>query len=312
MLLCRRERTERMSVEVERKFVCGPDIQTRLNDLAAVCLGCAQFLDQYFDTPDCRLTLRDVWLRRRQGSWELKCRDGATRRRSAAESRQQERGGDALCTRYREITELAEVIARVREELREGDHEQAARVRDGQMREDGGGEGKSPASTETQVTGTGARLGTGSDIGQGNAEIPPTGSDIKTSDTEDPPTGSQVSGGEEENSSPSWVRELGLFPFAQFTTERCSYILPMEGEEEEVEGGGTRIDLDRTDFGFCVGEIEVLVQSPEEMDSALRKIERTAQRLGLSGDQKVPGKMDAYLQKFRPEHYGKLLSAHVL
>uniref|UniRef100_W5LYM9 Thiamine triphosphatase n=1 Tax=Lepisosteus oculatus TaxID=7918 RepID=W5LYM9_LEPOC len=209
-----RERTERMSVEVERKFVCGPDIQTRLNDLAvAVCLGCAQFLDQYFDTPDCRLTLRDVWLRRRQGSWELKCRDGATRRRSAAESRQQERGGDALCTRYREITELAEVIARVREELREGDHEQAARVRDGQM-------------------------------------------------------------------SPSWVRELCLFPFAQFTTERCSYILPMEGEEEEVEGGGTRVDLDRTDFGFCVGEIEVLVQSPEEMDSALRKIERTAQRLG--------------------------------
>ena len=33
---------------------------------------------------------------------------------------------------------------------------------------------------------------------------------------------------------------------------------------------------------------------------------------GLGGEKKIQGKMDVYLQRYRPEHYAKLLSAHVL
>lgn len=33
---------------------------------------------------------------------------------------------------------------------------------------------------------------------------------------------------------------------------------------------------------------------------------------GLSCEKKVKGKMDVYLQRYRPEHYAKLLSAHIL
>ncbi|KAG7488716.1 hypothetical protein MATL_G00036550 [Megalops atlanticus] len=81
---------------------------------------------------------------------------------------------------------------------------------------------------------------------------------------------------------------------------------------EEGEEGVTHVDLDQADFGFCVGEIEVLVPDGKEVQSALKKIQRTAERLGLSGDRRIQGKMDAYLQRYCPEHYRKLLNAHVL
>lgn len=33
---------------------------------------------------------------------------------------------------------------------------------------------------------------------------------------------------------------------------------------------------------------------------------------GLGGDQRVQGKMDVYLQRYSPDHYAKLLAAHIL
>uniref|UniRef100_A0A8C8VIS9 Thiamine-triphosphatase n=1 Tax=Pelusios castaneus TaxID=367368 RepID=A0A8C8VIS9_9SAUR len=62
------------SIEVESKFVAGPDTEAKLAALGAAPASNSSFSDCYYDTPDLRLTLADHWLRLRQGAgWELKC-----------------------------------------------------------------------------------------------------------------------------------------------------------------------------------------------------------------------------------------------
>ncbi|XP_071764966.2 thiamine-triphosphatase [Centroberyx gerrardi] len=237
-----------MSVEVERKFVCDADTQKTLEGIGAVCVGQRQFHDQYFDTPDFQLTLSDMWLRKRKGCWELKC--PTTTVCGSEETSGEQPKGEALCTRYKEITNLPEIQQRVKEVVKHNceEGESACQPAEKVIEE----EGKSGGSSQ-----------------------------------------------EDE----SWLSRLNLTCFAEFTTLRCSFTL-----EEE----GVQIDLDQADFGYHVGEIEVLVPEGEEVQSALERIERTARKLGLTGDQRVQGKMNIYLQRNRPEHYAKLLSAHVL
>ncbi|TRY55768.1 hypothetical protein DNTS_008484 [Danionella cerebrum] len=102
-----------------------------------------------------------------------------------------------------------------------------------------------------------------------------------------------------------WLNEFGLTCFAEFRTERCSYLL-------EKEDGPVRVDLDQADFGYCVGEMEILVPEGGDVNAALQRITSTAEQLGLSSEERVKGKMDVYLERFHPEHYIKLLHAHVL
>ncbi|XP_049912345.1 thiamine-triphosphatase isoform X2 [Epinephelus moara] len=223
---------KKMSVEVERKFVCNADTLKTLEEIG-VCVGQHQFCDQYFDTSKFDLTLKDIWLRKRTGCCELKCpvAVNGTEEKSGEQSK-----AAALCSRYKEITNLPEIQLRVKEVIK-------AVCEDGE--------------TETS-----------------------------------PPQ-------EDE----SWLSKMNLMCFAEYTTVRRSFTL-----EEE----GVKIDLDQADFGYHVGEIEVLVPEGGDMQSALGKIERTARKLGLTGDQQVEGKMHVYLKKKNPEHYAKLLSALVL
>ncbi|KAF3703334.1 Thiamine-triphosphatase [Channa argus] len=101
----------------------------------------------------------------------------------------------------------------------------------------------------------------------------------------------------------SWLSTMNLVCFADFTTVRRSFTL-----EEE----GVQIDLDQADFGYQVGEVEVVVPQGGDMQSALERIDRTAQKLGLTGDKRVEGKMHVYLKRNHPEHYAKLLSERIL
>lgn len=174
-----------------------------------MCLAQREFKDQYFDSPTFDLTLRDVWLRKRKGCWELKCPASAGETEAAS-------GGPtgaaaALCSRYREITDLPQIQQRVREELR-GDGERSA----------------SPPADD----------------------------------------------GEE-----SWPSGMNLGCFAEFTTVRRSFAL---------EEDGVQVDLDQADFGYSVGEIEVLVPEGGDVQSALEKIGRTAQKLGELGAGEQP------------------------
>jgi len=76
-----------MRIEVERKFqppdlaVLGP----RIESLGGEKLGEKQFRDLYYDTPDYSLVRRDIWLRCRDGKWELKVPIDGDARRSGGE-----------------------------------------------------------------------------------------------------------------------------------------------------------------------------------------------------------------------------------
>ncbi|KAM9713144.1 thiamine-triphosphatase isoform 1-T1 [Menidia menidia] len=231
--LDRRTLPVKMSVEVERKFICSDDTLKILEEIG-VCVGQRQFHDQYFDTPEFELTLRDMWLRKRKGCWELKCPTATvngTEDRSAEQSL-----AAALCTHYKEITNLPEIQQRVEEVFKK--------------------------TCEDRESETAPSLG-----------------------------------------DESWLCRMNLVCFAEYVTVRRSFTL---GDE------GVQIDLDQADFGYHVGEIEVLIPEGGDVQSAQEKIRNAAHKLGLSEHERVEGKMNVYLKRYQPEHYAKLLSAHVL
>lgn len=173
------------SIEVERKFVPGPEVEKSLYALGAVLIKEITFRDSYYDSPDLRITLADCWLRRREDSWELKHppQTGA-------------RGLTGASTQYTELTQEDKIICKVSEVL----------------------------------------------------GVP----------------------------SPSNIEGFGLNVFASFVTHRRKFQLPLE------ESSSTKvvIDLDEADFGFAVGEVEVIVQTQEEVQKALQKVEEICKKLG--------------------------------
>jgi len=75
-------------IEVEKKFA-PPDMDTlseRIASLGGTTIGEKSFTDVYYDTADCALTRRDMWLRCRDDEWELKLPVTAQARRSGGEN----------------------------------------------------------------------------------------------------------------------------------------------------------------------------------------------------------------------------------
>ncbi|XP_034036798.1 thiamine-triphosphatase [Thalassophryne amazonica] len=244
-----------MSIEVERKFLCNADTVKTLEALGAVCIGQWQFHDQYFDTPDFDLTLRNMWLRKRRGCWELKYPITTASKREGRSGEQPTRS--SLCTHYKEITNLPEIQLRVGEVIKG-----ICRDTSSQPLAELAEEERTPIKAEACCN---------------------VASDGSLQDKD------------------SWLSEVNLECFAEFTTVRRTFTLDEDG---------VQIDLDHADFGYYVGEIEVLLPDGGDMQCAQDKIQRTADKLGLSGDKRVEGKIDVYLQRNLPEHYAKLLSTH--
>ena len=65
------------------------------------------------------------------------------------------------------------------------------------------------------------------------------------------------------------LQKASLNEFAQYTTHRKTFVLD-----------GFTIDLDLTDFGFQVGEIEVVVADESRVTEALHQIDELAAKLG--------------------------------
>jgi hypothetical protein len=66
-------------IEVERKFAADvpiAELRARVSRLGGTEMGVVEITDTYYDTPSCQLASRDVWLRRRDDSWELKAGGG--------------------------------------------------------------------------------------------------------------------------------------------------------------------------------------------------------------------------------------------
>lgn len=92
------------------------------------------------------------------------------------------------------------------------------------------------------------------------------------------------------------LRPLGLRPTASFVTWRRGAGL----------GAGLRVELDQTDFGYGLGELEQLVGTPEDVPAARDTVEGLCRALGAEPERRVPGKLSVFLSRRRP-HYFRLL-----
>ncbi len=92
----------------------------------------------------------------------------------------------------------------------------------------------------------------------------------------------------------------GYKSFARIVKERRSF-----------EKEGFHIDLDVCDFGYDLGEIELMIENEQDRSEALERIEMFADRMGL--DQvPVRGKVIEYLYRFDRPHYDALVNAGVI
>jgi predicted adenylyl cyclase CyaB len=92
------------------------------------------------------------------------------------------------------------------------------------------------------------------------------------------------------------LHQAGFKPFASYVTNRQKY-----------KKSNFNIFIDNTDFGFQVAEIELLVDTQEDIESAAQKIVKFAKDVDLKIDY-VSGKITHYLKKFKPDLYRKLLN----
>lgn len=89
-------------------------------------------------------------------------------------------------------------------------------------------------------------------------------------------------------------------PFSTFTTTRRKY-----------KKGDFIIDLDSMDFGYEIGEIELMVSKKTDIKNALNSILSFAEELGLTVAP-VRGKVIEYIHRNNPAHYLALEKAGVL
>lgn len=94
---------------------------------------------------------------------------------------------------------------------------------------------------------------------------------------------------------------LGLTPFARIVTQRSSW---------KVAAGKFRdltVDLDATDFGYTVGEVEAVVEDKDATTSARKLVQarklvhELIQETGGSASGRVAGKLEYYLQRNCPD-----------
>lgn len=208
-------------IEVERRFVPGPDMEERLQELGGTLEHQVTFRDSYYDTPDLSLMRADYWLRQREGSgWELKYPGTAV--------------VSGTHTEYMELTVESAIVGQLCDVL-------------------------------------------GADIlGAGGVA--------------------------------AVLGPLGLQEVASFVTKRSAWKVVLSGTDEEEPP--LRVDLDTADFGYAVGEVEVLVHEKAEVAAALEKIQSLSSMLGVPVQERATPKVMVYLQRFRPQDYQHLLEVY--
>ena len=99
-----------------------------------------------------------------------------------------------------------------------------------------------------------------------------------------------------------------LLPFAEIDTNRKEYQLSLKqtndekSNEEETKNYKVSVVIGSTSWGFMIGEVEILVKTPEEVEDAANQIEQIANKLDFTTAKKG-GKIINYLQKHRPRAY---------
>jgi len=105
----------------------------------------------------------------------------------------------------------------------------------------------------------------------------------------------EITGKESSNRSfEEYLQFADLTPFASITTIRRKF---------KVEDFG--IDLDDVDFGYRLGEVELLVEEGQT-ERASQRISELCHRLQLDTRPPIHGKVIEYLWKYKRDHYRQL------
>ena len=101
---------------------------------------------------------------------------------------------------------------------------------------------------------------------------------------------------------PIEFKQHALLPFARFETKRSSW----SNVDRTSKFNDLTIDIDWTDFGYTVGEVEAIVQSENEIEGARDMIRRLIELIGDT-DGKVGGaalgKLETFMISRDEDHY---------
>ena len=118
-----------------------------------------------------------------------------------------------------------------------------------------------------------------------------------------------------------------LAPFARFKTFRTSWQIPPTSTTDEIDVTamftGLKVDIDSTDFGYSVGEVEAVIANEDgneaSIEAAKEKIRTLVGMLNCddtSKDDNDPsmaiGKLEWYLINNRRDHYDACVEAGVM
>eukprot|EP00550_Attheya_septentrionalis_P009308 CAMPEP_0198296956 /NCGR_PEP_ID=MMETSP1449-20131203/34694_1 /TAXON_ID=420275 /ORGANISM="Attheya septentrionalis, Strain CCMP2084" /LENGTH=284 /DNA_ID=CAMNT_0043997721 /DNA_START=155 /DNA_END=1005 /DNA_ORIENTATION=+ len=116
---------------------------------------------------------------------------------------------------------------------------------------------------------------------------------------------------------PTNCENSSLIPFARIETLRSSWS-PSSKDVNNLNFVGLSIDLDVTDFGYAVGEVEAVVHSQDDVPLARERIASLISMINSSNDgpqngesaSSTPiGKLEYFLMTAHPEHYNALHEA---
>lgn len=108
-----------------------------------------------------------------------------------------------------------------------------------------------------------------------------------------------------------------LVPFCKLETVRTSWERRTKDWTDQDEYDHViQVDLDTTNTGYAVGEVEIVVNTNEEIPNATSKVRMVIGQIlqGYDVDADTPpiGKLEHFLQNHRPWHYDACLKSGVM
>ena len=111
-----------------------------------------------------------------------------------------------------------------------------------------------------------------------------------------------------------------LVPFCRLVTTRSSWTFDTKSTKttsgSERDFVGLQVDLDMTNTGHAVGEVETIASSEDDIRSAKEKVQGLIDQIKETSkgndDGPAVGKLEHYLMTYRPEHYNACISSGVI
>ena len=105
----------------------------------------------------------------------------------------------------------------------------------------------------------------------------------------------------------SRLREYRMEPIARIETIRSSWASSILNSDPVYQG--ITIDLDGTDYGYTVGEVEIVVQTNDEVEEARGRVKLVIEEICDNNSSRALGKLETYLIENRPEVYEACVKA---